>query len=135
NTGKAVSMVQTAEGALNEINSLLLKARSLALDSANSGVNDSNALAANQAELSNLLETIDRIANNTQFGTKRVLNGAAQENALAATETGVNVSGTLTTPAPINSYTYSVTTAATKADVTGASGFAGTGSTVGTNLG
>src|SRR5882724_6828925 len=46
NTSKAVSMVQTTEGALNELNSLLVKIRSLALDSANTGVNDSNALAA-----------------------------------------------------------------------------------------
>ena len=135
NTGKAVSMVQTAEGALNEINALLLKARSLALDSANAGVNDNNALAANQAELSNLLETIDRIANNTQFGTKRLLNGAAQENALAATDTGVNVTGTLTTTPTINQYTYSVSTAAVKADVTGAAGFAGAGGTVGAGNG
>src|SRR5436305_6174333 len=51
NTSKAVSVVQTAEGALNEINSLLVKARGLALESANSGVNDANATAANQAEI------------------------------------------------------------------------------------
>src|SRR5262245_45208863 len=51
NTSKAVSLVQTAEGALNEINSLLVKIRGLALDSANSGVNDANTLAANQAEV------------------------------------------------------------------------------------
>src|SRR5581483_1712008 len=68
NTSKAVSMVQTTEGALNEINTLLVKIRSLALDSANSGVNDSSALAANQAEISTALDTINRIANNTQFG-------------------------------------------------------------------
>jgi len=77
NTSKAVSMVQTTEGALNELNSLLVKIRSLALDSANTGVNDSNALAANQAEVSNALSTIDRIAVNTQFGTKKVLDGSA----------------------------------------------------------
>src|SRR5579862_5140057 len=53
NTSKAVSLVQTTEGALNEVNSLLDKIRSLALDSANSAVNDSTALAANQAEVSN----------------------------------------------------------------------------------
>lgn len=135
NTSKAVSMVQTAEGALNEINRLLLKARGLALDSANAGVNDADAQAANQAELTNLLETIDRIANNTQFGTKRVLNGAAQENALAATETGVSVTGTLTTTPTVNAYTYSVTTAAQKAVTTGAAGFTGTGATVGTGNG
>src|SRR5262245_49977620 len=50
NTNKAISVVQTGEGALNEINSLLTKVRSLAVDSANTGVNDSSALAANQAE-------------------------------------------------------------------------------------
>lgn len=77
NTEKAVSLVQTAEGALNEINSLLVKIRGLALDSANQAVNDDDALAANQAEISNALATIDRIANNTQFGTKKLLDGSA----------------------------------------------------------
>ena len=77
NSEKAVSVVQTAEGALNEINSLLVKVRSLAIDSANIGVNDDDALAANQAEINNALDTINRIANNTQFGTKKLLDGSA----------------------------------------------------------
>ena len=77
NSEKAVSLVQTAEGALNEINSLLVKVRSLAIDSANSGVNDADALAANQSEIDNALDTISRIANNTQFGTKKLLDGSA----------------------------------------------------------
>jgi flagellin len=77
NSEKAVSVVQTAEGALNEINGLLTKVRSLALDSANTGVNDDDALAANQAEITNALETIDRIANNTQFASKKLLDGSA----------------------------------------------------------
>ncbi len=77
NSEKAVSVVQTAEGALNEINSLLVKVRSLAIDSANSGVNDDDALAANQAEIANALDTINRIANNTQFGTKKLLDGSS----------------------------------------------------------
>ena len=76
NSNKAVSVVQTAEGSLNEINSLLVKVRSLAVDSANTGVNDADALAANQAEIANALETINRIANNTQFGTKKLLDGS-----------------------------------------------------------
>lgn len=77
NSNKAVSLVQTGEGALNEINNLLTKIRSLAVDSSNSGVNDSNSLAANQAEITNALETIDRIASNTQFGTKKLFDGTA----------------------------------------------------------
>src|SRR6478672_9154683 len=58
NTSKGVALVQTGEGALNEINSLLVKARSLALDSANAAVQDVNSFAANQAEISNILNTI-----------------------------------------------------------------------------
>lgn len=77
NTEKAVAVVQTAEGALNEINSILVKVRSLALDSANAGVNDADAFAANQAEIDNALDTINRISRNTQFGEKRLLDGSA----------------------------------------------------------
>lgn len=80
NSEKAVSLVQTAEGALAEINSLLVKVRALAIDSANTAVNDDDALAANQAEISNALDTINRIANNTQFGTKKLLDGSAGVN-------------------------------------------------------
>ena len=49
NSEKAVSLVQTAEGALTEINNLLVKIRSLAIDSGNAGVNDAETLAANRA--------------------------------------------------------------------------------------
>ena len=84
NSEKAVSLVQTAEGALAEINSLLVKVRSLAVDSANSGVNDANALAANQAEIDNALDTINRIADNTQFGTRKLLDGSAGINGVTS---------------------------------------------------
>jgi flagellin len=77
NSDKATAVVQTAEGALNEINNLLVKVRSLALDSANAGVNDDDALAANQAEIDNALDTINRIAANTQFGQKKLLDGSS----------------------------------------------------------
>lgn len=102
NASKAVSMVQTTESALNEINSLMVKIRSLSLDSANSGVNDANALAANQAEVANALSTIDRIANTTKFNTRNVLNGQAAVSAaisgsnnggLGALRAGTNTTG------------------------------------------
>ena len=89
NTEKAVSVVQTAEGALSEINDLLVKIRSLAIDSANTGVNDEDALAANQAEIDNAIDTINRIANNTQFGTKKLLDGSA---GISGSATDPNVS-------------------------------------------
>ncbi|MCL4117429.1 UNVERIFIED_CONTAM: hypothetical protein GTU68_013120 [Idotea baltica] len=90
NTEKAVAVVQTAEGALGEINSLLVKVRSLAIDSANTGVNDEDALAANQAEIDNALDTINRIANNTQFGEKKLLDGSSGiDGTTTDTDTGV----------------------------------------------
>ena len=72
NTSQAVNMVQTAEGSLNEINSLPTHIRGLALDSANTGVNDANALAANQAQFQNALSTINQIVNTTQFGGSKL---------------------------------------------------------------
>ena len=79
NSEKGVSMVQTAEASLDKMHTLLDKMRALALDSANSAVNDANMLAANQSEVTNILETIDRIASNTTYGTKKLING---DNAL-----------------------------------------------------
>lgn len=120
NSEKAVSVVQTAEGALNEINSLLVKVRTLAVDSANSGVNDAEALAANQAEITNALDTINRIASNTQFGSKKLLDGSAAGPSTGAA-TSTNLSGiTATANTTGGTYAVSVTTAAEKAKVTGA---------------
>lgn len=113
NTEKAVSLVQTAEGALNEINSLLVKVRSLAIDSANSGVNDADALAANQAEIDNALDTINRIANNTQFGNKKLLDGSAGVSG-AANDSDITYLGS-TSSTKGGSYAVNVTAAAERA--------------------
>lgn len=116
NTSKAISMVQTTEGALNVINSLLVKVRSLALDSANSGVNDANALAANQAEVSNALATIDRIAVNTQFGTKKVLDGSA---GLTGTSDDADITFLkAASNSPTGTFAVNITTAAQRANTT-----------------
>jgi flagellin len=122
NTGKAISVVQTGEGALNEMARLLNKVRSLAVDSANTGVNDSSALAANQSEIDNILGNIDRIATQTQFGTRKLLDGTAGVNA-AAGNAAVSVNrATVDTQA--GDYAVNVTTAAEKANLS-----AGTGQT------
>ncbi len=116
NSEKAVSLVQTAEGALNEINNLLVKVRSLAIDSANAGVNDADALAANQAEITNALDTITRIANNTQFGTKKLLDGSAGVNGTSSDGAVAFLKGTADTTA--GSYAVTVTTAGERATET-----------------
>ena len=88
NSETGVSMVQTAEGSLDEVNSLLNKARELVLHAANSGANDSNQLAADQAELDNVVQSITRISEFTQFGTKRLLDGSL--NGATALSTGLS---------------------------------------------
>jgi flagellin len=125
NTSKATSLVQTAEGALGTINDLLTQIRSIAIDSANNGVQDANALAANQAQISNALDTIDRIANNTQFGTKKLLDGSAGITATTAVP-GFSVSGTAGSAAPSGTYTLAVTAAAVKANANGGQAYDGT---------
>ncbi|MEE9554165.1 MAG: flagellin [candidate division Zixibacteria bacterium] len=90
NSEASINMIQTAEGALNEINNLLVGMRELAIHAANEGVNDENQLAADQAEITNAIRTIDRIAANTQYGTKKLLDGSA---ANVAAITTANVSG------------------------------------------
>ncbi|MBL8203983.1 MAG: flagellin [Blastocatellia bacterium] len=90
NTNKAVSLVQTGEGALQEINSLLGKARSLALDSAQAGVNDTAALAANQSEITSLLETINKIANTTQFNNQLLFADTEEQSKTLISPIGAN---------------------------------------------
>jgi len=76
NIDRAVSATNTADGGLNNINEILLKARSLAVDSSNAATNDQTALTANQTELTELLTTLNSISTNTKFGSKTLLDGS-----------------------------------------------------------
>ena len=89
NSEGSINMIQTAEGALTEISNLLVSMRELAIHAANQGFNDADQLAADQAEIDNAIKTIDRIAANTQFGSKKLLDGT---NANTATITSSNSS-------------------------------------------
>ena len=56
NSEMAVSLMQTAEGALDEVSRALVQARQLAIHAGNEGTNDPNMLEADQAEFNNVLE-------------------------------------------------------------------------------
>ncbi|MEW6490595.1 MAG: flagellin [Thermodesulfobacteriota bacterium] len=84
NSEKGISMIQTAEASLDKVHTLLDQMRALALDSANNATNDANMLAANQAEIQNAIETISRIASNTQYGTKKLLDGTNNNNSVVS---------------------------------------------------
>lgn len=76
NTNDAVNVVKTAEGALNEVHSLLINIRQLVVHAANVGVNDPTAEAADKAAISQAVDSIDRIAKTTQFNNKNLLVGS-----------------------------------------------------------
>ncbi len=77
NTQHAINMIKTAEGAMGEINNLLRTMRDLAVHAANTGANDADALAADQAQVAQAIDSIDRIASNTQFGSLALIDGTA----------------------------------------------------------
>ena len=76
NAQDGISMIQTAEGALNETQSILQRMRELSVQAANDTLtaNDRQAI---QLEIDQLKEEIDRIANTTQFNKKKLLDGSA----------------------------------------------------------
>jgi flagellin len=75
NAQEAISMIQTAEGALSETNGILQRIRELAIQAAN-GILTQNDRAEIQREVDQLVSEIDRIANSTQFNSKTLLNGS-----------------------------------------------------------
>ena len=79
NSEIAASVVQTAEGAMDEVSRLLVNIRQRAVAAANTGVNNELVVAASQSEIQNALNSIDRIAQNTQSGSKPLLNGTNPE--------------------------------------------------------
>ncbi len=76
NAQDGISMIQTAEGALNETHSILQRMRELAVQAANDTLtaNDRQVI---QAEIDQLKEEVDRIASTTQFNKKKLLDGSA----------------------------------------------------------
>lgn len=120
NSEASISMVQTAEAALNEVASLLVSMRQLAIHAANEGANDEKMLAADQFEIENALDTIDRIARTSQFGTRVLLDGSNGANGLAVGEGLAFVSASpITRSSPADGYAVDITRPATRAEKSG----------------
>lgn len=119
NAHTGVSMVQTTEAVLDEVNRLLVGIRQRAIHAANEAANDPNMLEADQFEVKNSLEAIDRIAQFSQFGKKKLLDGSNGVNGLAAGSGLVFVRATPETRASsAQGYEVRVNQAAEKATVT-----------------
>jgi flagellin len=75
NAQDAISVVQTADGALNETQVILQRMRNLAVQAASGGSQGATAQAASQTEFSQLQSEIDRIAGTTNFNGQNLLDG------------------------------------------------------------
>ncbi len=90
NAQDGISVVQTAEGALTQVNSMLQRIHDLIVQSANTASSDSTARSAAQNEIVQLRDEIDRIGNTTSFGNQNLLDGSfgAQAAQLTSGSTG-----------------------------------------------
>ncbi|WP_046174426.1 flagellin N-terminal helical domain-containing protein [Domibacillus indicus] len=92
NSQDAISLIQTAEGALNETHSILQRMRELSVQ----GANDTNTAEDRleiQKEVDQLVSEVDRIANTTEFNTQKLLSGGISNTIF---QVGANTSQTIT---------------------------------------
>ncbi|MEK4345505.1 flagellin N-terminal helical domain-containing protein [Paenibacillus sp. FSL P4-0184] len=112
NSQDGISLIQTAEGALNETHSILQRMRELAVQSGN----DTNTLDDRkeiQKEVEQLKSEINRISNTTEFNTQKLLNGSLGVTGTTTDKTKVDI--TSATGLAKGDYTVTINTAATKA--------------------
>jgi flagellin len=99
NAQDGISLLQTAEGALNESHAILQRMRELAVQSANDTNVDEDRKQLNN-EVTQLKSELDRIANNTEFNTKKLLNYGAQLNVDNLSGISQSIINTLNTKIP-----------------------------------
>lgn len=106
NAQDAISLIQTAEGALSETHSILQRMRELAIQASNE-TNTSADREQIQKEVNQLIDELDRIAATTEFNTKKLLNGniAAEAEITAA---GGNLDSAELVDASLESGSYKV---------------------------
>jgi flagellin len=94
NANDGISIAQTTEGALNEINNNLQRVRELAVQASN-GTNSTSDLASLQDEVTARLAEINRVASKTDFNGIKLLDGSAGTAGVVKIQVGVNDGDTI----------------------------------------
>ncbi|RAV03104.1 flagellin [Paenibacillus sp. YN15] len=118
NSQDAISLIQTAEGALNETHSILQRMRELAVQATNDTNTDTDR-GELQKEISQLVDEIDRIANTTEFNTKTLMKGDFGTKAVSSDVNAASVKSALAGTIVSGTYAVEVTTAAAKTTTVG----------------
>jgi flagellin len=116
NANDGISLSQTAEGALGKVGDMLQRMRELSVQSANATNSDSDRTALN-AEVTQLKEEIDRVATNTSFNGKKLLDGSFTSQAF---QVGANAGETITVASIADANLTALGDAATGAATSGA---------------
>ncbi|WP_019851159.1 flagellin [Desulfitobacterium sp. PCE1] len=132
NAQDSISLIQTAEGALNETHSILQRMRELAVQASND-TNSTTDRDEIQKEINQLTDEIDRIANTTEFNTQKLLNGD-KKGLVAAADAKAEIE--LNTKADIKIDTVTASAAASATIIitrtnSSSTGFVGTDFTIG----
>ena len=130
NANDAINLLKTADGALNQTQSLLLDIRDKAIDAANVGGNDASEAQNDQTQIQQDISALDRIASQTTFGNKNLLDGSAGVSANITDTANITAASVAATGSSLvnGNADVTVTQAATEATITGAdSGLTGTG--------
>ena len=113
NAQDAISMLQTAEGAMGSMTSMVQRIRELAIQAGDPAYTTSDR-AVLQLEVDQLREEIDRVSNTTEFNTKKLLNGdasgywSANTDKLEAILTGSVQDGSYVVSATVSAGTSSI---------------------------
>jgi len=78
NAGDGISLIQTAEGAMNEVNNILIRLRELSVQSASDTIGDKER-AYSDMEFQQLVTEVERIATSTTFNEKQLLSGEGDD--------------------------------------------------------
>lgn len=127
NTSHAINLIKTTEAAMQEAHNILRQMRDLAVHAANAGANEEAAIQADQAQIQSAIESLTRISLQTQFGSKKLLDGSAgvsgQVTGSTGTASGTFISGTEATKS--GTYTVTIDQVATRTQLVGAGAVAG----------
>src|SRR5712692_5650670 len=120
NAQDAVSMIQTGESALNTTQSMLQRMRQLAVQASNDTYTDTDRKNI-QAEINQLISEIDRISQQTDFNTKKLLDGSAGGGQAIGGGPNVKALVIQANVAIATSFSITAATSATRSAVEGAS--------------
>lgn len=110
NASDGNSILETADGALNEVTAMIQRMRELSVQAAN-GTNTDSDKKAIQEEIDSLKKEIDRVSTDTEFNTKTLFDGSLDTRVYADHVSRMAISDAVTP----GQYAFTVTAAATKA--------------------